>query len=240
MSGPRRYWEIDCLRGLAVGLMLVSNFLFDLFFFAGRRQCESAGLDWFARLVAGLFILVAGLSLTISRARGADFPHFLGRGLKLIGLGLLISLATWLVAGDQMVVFGVLHLIGLGTILAWPLLDHPWPSLGAGIAILLLTPFARRTLLVHPWFLWLGLRTPNFASVDYTPLIPWLGPLLLGIFLGQRLYPAGQRRWPLLGDAPPGRLRLLAASGRHSLLIYLSHQPLFLSALFLARRWGWL
>lgn len=239
MSRPR-YWEIDCLRGLAVALMLVSNFLFDLFFFTGRTQFESQTADWCARLIAGLFILLAGVSLTLSRARGANFLAFLCRGLSLIGLGLLISLATWMVAGDQMVVFGVLHLIGLGTILAWPLLDRPWTSLGAAIAILLLTSPIRRTLLVHPWFLWLGLRTPDFASVDYTPLIPWLGPLLLGLFLGQRLYPGGKRRWPL-DDSQKNRwpVRLLSLGGRHSLLIYLAHQPVFLAAILAYRRWVW-
>lgn len=234
---PPRYWEIDCLRGLAVTLMLVSNLLFDLFFFAGRAQLQSGVLDWFARGIAGLFILLAGLSLSLRRVRGGSLAQVCRRGGILLGLGLVVSLATRLAAGEQMVVFGVLHLIGLGLILAWPLLGRPWLALATGLAVLFLALPVGRLRLDSPWLLWLGLRTPDFASVDYTPLIPWLGPLLIGTWLGHVLYPDGRPRWPVPEAA--GRIlpmRVLTWAGRHSLIIYLAHQPLFLGALFLLSR----
>jgi uncharacterized membrane protein len=245
-----RRWEIDCLRGLAVLLMLISNFLFDLVYFAGLTWLQSPAMDLFARLVAGTFIFLAGVSLTLSQARpvpdgkgtvppprGKGLAKVLRRGLTLMGLGCVVTGATWFAAGDQLVIFGVLHLIGAGLILAYPLLGRPRQSLTLGCVVWALVLFTSGVELDHPWFLWLGLKTPGFSSVDYAPLIPWFGPMLIGLSLGEWLYPGGQPRWPLPDLSRPWPLAALAWSGRHSLIIYFVHQPLLLAGLALTRRW---
>lgn len=236
-----RRWEIDCLRGAAVGLMLVSNFLFDLVFFVGNDQLQSSVLDWFARGVAGFFIVLAGLSLTLSQARPdsryVGFAKIFRRGMGLIGLGLVVTLATWYAAGDEMVIFGVLHLIGAGLILAYPFLRYPLISLAFGILIIALSLWTSQVRLDTPWLLWLGLQPDDFSSVDYAPLIPWFGPLLVGVFLGHTLYPGGERRWLVPDLSQRWPVRVLTWGGRHSLLIYFVHQPVFLGGLFLIRGW---
>jgi uncharacterized membrane protein len=73
--------------------------------------------------------------------------------------------------------------------------------------------------------------------VDFYPVLPWFGVALIGVFAGYSLYPNGQRRyaWPDLGRVAPVRgLRFL---GRHSLLIYLIHQPLLIG-LFIVLGFG--
>ena len=221
--------------------MVISNFLFDLSFFAGLEQLRSVVLDWFARGVAGTFILLAGVSLTLSQARqgakAGGFGKTLGRGLKLMGLGLVVTGVTRLAAGEQMVLFGVLHLIGAGIILAYPFLGRPRLSLATGVLVLAVAPLASRLRLDHPWLLWLGLQPHDFSSVDYAPLIPWFGVLLLGVFLGHLFYPGGQPRWP---GPDLSRLRLvrsLAGCGRHTLLIYFGHQPILMVGIVLGRKW---
>ena len=249
-AGARR-WEIDCLRGLAVCLMLISNLLFDLVYFVGLTWLQSRAMDWFARMVAGSFILIAGVSLTLSQARSrprsparvhshrkGGFGKVLARGLTLMGLGCVVTGATWLAAGDQMVIFGVLHLIGASLILAYPFLGHPRASLGVGILVLAAAQVTTRVRLDHPWFLWLGLQPHGFGSVDYAPLIPWFGPLLIGVCLGETLYPAGQPRRPLPDLTRARSVRALSWCGRHSLLIYFAHQPLLMAGLALIRK-GW-
>lgn len=250
-SPPARRWEIDCLRGLAVLLMLISNFLFDLVYFAGLAWLHSPLMDLFARLVAGSFILLAGVSLTLSQARrrGAaaanpisaarpgDFGKVLRRGLTLMGLGCVVSMGTWFAAGDQLVVFGVLHLIGLGLILAYPLLGRPRVTLTLGCLVLAASAVTSGVELATPWLLWLGLKPHDFSSVDYAPLIPWFGPMLIGLFLGERFYPGGQPCRPLPDLSLLGPLRALAWAGRHSLVIYFLHQPLLLAGLALTRGW---
>ncbi len=221
--------------------MVISNFLFDLFFFAGLAQLQSAMLDWFARGIAGAFILLAGVSLTLSQTRlGAKVSGFgktLRRGLKLIGLGLVITVATRLAADEQMVLFGVLHLIGSGIILAYPFLKRPRLSLVAGGLLLAAAPLTSRVRLDHPWLLWLGLQPHDYGSVDYAPLIPWFGVMLIGVFLGHLFYPGGEPRWPVADLSRLRPVRALAGCGRHTLLIYFIHQPILMAGIVLARKW---
>lgn len=238
---PSRRWEIDALRGLAVVLMVISNFMFDLVFFAGQGQLQSGAWDWFARFIAGLFIVLAGISLTLSRCQAerpaAVFAKNLRRGLVLLACGALISAATWFAAGEQMVLFGVLHLIGLGIIVSYPLLGRPQTSLACGILLIALDPATRSWSLETPWFVWLGLQPVNYSSVDYAPLIPWFGWMLIGVFLGHRLYPDGKPLWPLPDCAPTGLVLPLVWCGRRSLWFYLGHQPILLSGIILYQRY---
>lgn len=221
--------------------MLVSNFLFDLVFFVGNDHLQSSALDWFARFVAGFFIILAGLSLTLSQAmpdsRYSGFWKNFRRGLVLVGLGSVVSLATWLAVGDAMVIFGVLHLIGAGLILAYPFHGRPVFSLVSGLLVSTLAVWTNQVRLDTPWLLWLGLQPHDFSSVDYAPLIPWFGPMLIGVFLGHTLYPGGERRIPVPDLSQCRLVRALTWSGRHSLLIYFFHQPVFLSCLLLIRGW---
>jgi uncharacterized membrane protein len=251
-----RRWEVDCLRGVAISLMLISNFLFDLVYFAGQTQLQSGLLDWFARFVAGTFIAVAGVSLTLSQPRpdsrvaspvmpesdlvqhpGQGFARVLRRGFTLLGLGAVVSGATWLVAGNQMVIFGVLHLIGAGRILAYPFLGHPRLSFMVGLLVMAAATVTSRLRLAHSWFLWLGLQPHDFISVDYTPLIPWFGVMLIGVTLGTLLYPGGQPRWQVPDFSRAWPIRPLSWCGRRSLLIYFVHQPILLAGIALTRKW---
>ncbi|MEI2736218.1 MAG: heparan-alpha-glucosaminide N-acetyltransferase domain-containing protein [Rhodoblastus sp.] len=81
---------------------------------------------------------------------------------------------------------------------------------------------------------WRPLALPTrYPAVDYFPLIPWFGVVLLGVWFGNWFY-ANNRRLISLPDwgnlAPIRGLRWL---GRHSLPIYLVHQPLILLVLML-------
>jgi uncharacterized membrane protein len=82
-------------------------------------------------------------------------------------------------------------------------------------------------LLDQPWLNWIGMMTHKPATEDYVPLFPWLGVVLIGVAVGsllprmQRTLAAGDRIAP----------RWLAWVGRHSLVIYLAHQPILVGAL---------
>lgn len=218
-------------------MMLVSNFIFDLFYFVGIFDPQAGFPAWFARATAGLFVLLVGVSLTLSYARPAaqrlGFRKYLRRGGEIFGLGMLITISTWLAVGREFVVFGILHLIGVGIILSYPFLRHRRLSLFCGLVIACAGFGAGRVIVSFPWLLWLGLQYQGFSSVDYTPLIPWLGLMLIGIFLGPYLASIGRsaRRYPSLEHWRPARV--LAGCGRHSLLIYFVHQPIFWAGFWL-------
>jgi uncharacterized membrane protein len=81
--------------------------------------------------------------------------------------------------------------------------------------------------------MWLGFVPQQLYSVDYYPLLPWFGVVLIGVCAGNTLYPNHRRRFALPDLSRVIPLRALAFMGRHSLLIYLVHQPLIILLLSL-------
>ena len=70
LGNPGRYWEIDFLRGSAVVVMVGFHFVFDLNFLRTYRiQVYSGWLEWFAYSIGTIFLLLVGVSLTISYRR---------------------------------------------------------------------------------------------------------------------------------------------------------------------------
>jgi len=238
MGGESRLWEIDVARGVAILMMIVFHTVFDLSFFAIFPVDVASGFwRYFAYATATLFLLIVGISLVISHDRSAvtmsGFPlakKFVLRGAGIFALGLLVTLATWLYLPEQYVIFGILHLIGVSVMLS-PLFFRlkAWNIL-AGIFCILIGWFVvSRTILPSPplVLLPLGIHAPAFWSVDYTPLFPWLGVVLMGMGVGALLYAGATRHFTLkpLSDC---FVRPLSFLGRHSLIIYLVHQPVII------------
>ncbi len=239
MCSGSRLWEIDCARGIAILMMVVYHTVFDLSFFAIYPVEATTGFwRYFAFSTASLFLLVVGVSLIISHDRAAATldgfslaKKFLIRGAGIFGLGLLVTFATWLYLPDSYVIFGILHLIGVSVILS-PLFFRfgRWNIL-IGLACFPIGWFV--TGLSGPAFLLLlGIMPPGFTSIDYTPLFPWFGMVLIGMGLGAFLYAGGVRQFSIrpLPDYFVGPISFL---GRHSLLIYLAHQPVIILLLAL-------
>jgi uncharacterized membrane protein len=241
-STASRYWEIDALRGVAIVMMVIYHLVYDLALF-GYYEANVLVGPWrvFARATASLFILLAGISLAISRARirrlvsGWElYRNYLTRGLKLVGWGMIITLVTWVYTGKVVVIFGILHLIGVSIALAYPFLSLGRANLLIGAAIIALGTRVGQLKVTHSWLLLLGLRPPTLFQLDYFPLLPWFGVVLVGIFIGQSLYPDSVRRFNIpSGNSWPG-IRELVWLGHRSLAIYLVHQPLLFAFLTLA------
>jgi len=237
-----RLWEVDTLRGIAIVLMVIFHFTWDLNFF-GLYQTNILGTAWqsFARTIATMFIFTMGLSLTLSYNRETQrsgqaslFKKYLLRGGKIFGWGLVITVATFFFVGPRdFAIFGILHLLGFSIILAYPFLNfNKWVSLLAGLAVIGAGIYVAPLVVEFPWLIWLGIKQTGRTMVDYYPVLPWSGIALVGIFVGYLVYPQGQSRisWPDWGHLPPVRgLRFL---GRHSLTIYLIHQPILIGIFF--------
>lgn len=126
----QRFVEIDTLRGVAIVMMVIYHLMFDLNYF-GVTDAVFTNPFWFyfQRVTASLFIVLVGVSLTLSvgqsrRQRVPErviFKRLVGRGLRIFTWGLLVTLVTAFVFGPQLAVkFGILHFIGVATILVWP------------------------------------------------------------------------------------------------------------------------
>jgi uncharacterized membrane protein len=139
---------------------------------------------------------------------------------------------TYYFLGYGYVVFGILHLLGVSTILGYPFLRSRWASLVAAITIIGLGIFFVSDLRSpSPWWLWLGVMQTNRYMVDFYPVLPWFGVALLGVFVGLTIYPGGIRRFAVPELSKKAPVRGLLFLGKHSLLIYLAHQPILFAIL---------
>ncbi|PWR72798.1 heparan-alpha-glucosaminide N-acetyltransferase [Methanospirillum lacunae] len=230
-----RYVELDAARGIAISMMVIFHLVFDLSFFSLYPVETSHGF-WrlFGYTTAALFVSIAGVAVTL-RAERAATPvtkstpviPFIRRGVFLIGVGFLVTLGTFVfLRGEGYVLFGILQLIGTSTILA-PLFFRFGRKAAIPGVIIILTGWVI-TLPTGPiWLLWTGVHPADYISVDYTPLIPWFGVFLIGMAAGFWLYPLGRRsfRVPSWADR---MLYIPSLPGKHSLIIYLVHQPILL------------
>lgn len=221
-----RYDLLDALRGLAVVMMMAFHFSFDLNLFGYvflDFQHDPFLLNWRV-LIVSLFVGVAGASLALACRNGIRWRSFLRREGILLACALLISAASYAIFPQNWIFFGILHLILVASLLALPFVRAGVPALLTSIAAFALWALFSHPLFDHPWLQWVGLMTHSPTTEDYAPLLPWFGVMLIGVFVGQHIsqipvfrYPLQQRLW-----AKP-----LLWLGRHSLLVYMLHQPLF-------------
>ncbi len=235
-AAPSRLWEVDALRGVCVVLMVGFHAFWDMDYF-DLIPVDVGAQPWqiFARSVGSVFIFVMGISLTLRAARtGSPLMWAVRRGAFLFALGMLVTLVTYIAFSETYVRFGILHLLGSALILAALFLRAPrWLTLCAGLLIVAGGFYLNYHVYASfPWLIWLGVLQPGVRMVDYYPLLPWSGFALLGVSAGTFLYPGGMGRF-----APPDLtawlpIRLLQLLGRHSLLLYLIHQPILLGIVF--------
>ncbi len=233
---PARFPEIDIARGIAVIMMVVFHTAFDLRFLGIVPLNVTTGFFRILALVtASLFLFLVGVSLSISSAyaetrldRREFVVKYIVRGAFILALGLGITLVTWILIPSVYIRFGILHLIGLAVMVS-PLYSRlTWQNLLLGAIFIALGPVVAG-IRGSQWLLWSGIHPLSFASVDYTPLFPWMGVVLIGVFAGSVLYPLGNRR----PESSAFSFAPLEFLGRHSLAIYLIHQPVIITVLII-------
>jgi uncharacterized membrane protein len=230
------------MRTLAIGLMVVYHVAYDVHLLAPQVALDPFDGAWRALQVtcASMFLALVGTSYWIAdrrwRSRGlsgvALWCRHARRGREVLAAALLVSLATLLALGaDGAVRFGILHLIATAMLVVLPLTVRlgAWNGvLGAGaIAVGLVLKDTGSD--VPAGALVLGFDPGDTPGVDWYPLLPWIGASLVGVAIGALLYPDGERDPGLrrLVRAPRGTV-LAGAPGRHSLPIYLLHQPVLI------------
>lgn len=233
LARSRRIESLDALRGLAIVAMIVYHFCFDLRYFGFARWDFEHDWRWLTArtLILSSFLLIAGVSAVLGARRG-DVSHWLRHVGLIAGAALLVSAGSYVMFPRSFIWFGVLHAIAASLFLARPLIARPRLAAVIGVAVIVLGVTLAHPAFDHRVLGFIGFMTHKPTTEDYVPLFPWMGVLLLGIAAGHALVRVGFA--PL---TPFERLpALLRTMGRHSLVIYLVHQPVMIGALWLATR----
>lgn len=225
---------LDEVRGFCLLLMIVYHAFYTL---ATQFQLTVAAElfnffypaePWFA----GLFILLCGFSCRLSK-------NNLKRGLLLAAVACGLSAFLWFFMPSQMIWFGILHCLAV-CILLFCAFQKPLTRMPTVLGLLLCAalfaltwgvPYYRGGYFGIPPFavywptawqqydLLMPLGMSDLYSTDLFPLLPWVFCFLFGTFLG---------KWKASLPKFTKRLHIrpLAFMGRHSLWIYLIHQPI--------------
>lgn len=227
-----RIWELDALRGICILGMVAVHLIYDLVDLYALVDWDYPAAFVFAQNWGGvLFLLISGICVTLG-------SRSMRRGLTVFACGMVCTgvtagMVALDLAGKSMIIwFGILHCLGV-CMLLWPVFRKlPAAVLAAlGIVLAALGLWLDASVRVSfPWLVPLGIAFAGFATADYFPLLPNLGFFLLGAALGKTLYKRKMSLLPRVNAQNPA-LRFLQGCGKHSLWIYLLHQPI-LTGLF--------
>lgn len=225
---------LDALRGLAIVAMIAYHLCFDLRYFGVTHWDFEHDLRWLTArtLILSSFLLIAGISAVLARRQASPVRHWLRHIGIIAGAALLVSAGSWLMFPRSFIWFGVLHAIAVSLLLARPVYGRPLLAALVGIAVIVAGSAYANAAFDNRTLGWIGFMTAKPVTEDYVPLFPWTGVLLLGVTAGHALV---RTRFAALAPLArlPAPLQLL---GRHSLIVYLLHQPLLLGLLWLAVR----
>ena len=227
----KRIWELDAFRGIMMILIMAYHLFYDLVFLFDLVDLDTPfllGLYRFCNNWLGSpFLLLSGLCVTLG-------SRPVRRGLQVMAGGLLINLVTlgmYLFGfADKGIIiyFGVLHCIAT-CMLLWPLFRKLPTWLLTVLGILLATAglyMRGRACVDFPWLTPIGIVQYGFASSDFFPLLPNLGYFLLGAAGGRTLYKEKRTLFPRVNEEH-FLVRFFSFFGKHSLIFYLLHQPVF-------------
>ena len=224
----RRIWELDAFRGICILGMVIVHLLYDLNSAYHIPALQNSrlyrfALDW----GAVLFLLLSGICATLG-------SRSVKRGLTVFAGGMVCSLATYLMyrlgfASKSIIIyFGILHCLGI-CMLLWPLVKRLPGWLLLLLGVILCTPI---TATGTWWTMPFGFPPAGFTSSDYFPLLPNFGFFLIGSSLGKYLYSNQITLFPNVNTGNP-LITAFCFTGRHTLAIYLLHQPVITALLLI-------
>ncbi len=226
----KRFDILDAWRSLAIVLMIIYHFLYDLAIFGviTWAQMFSTPLGIMQKFICCSFIFLAGASARFSR-------NNLRHGIIVILSGIIVAIGG--AVGGQTIRFGVLQLLGWSMVI-WHFTgkylcripDLPLAALSA--CAFALTRWWTGTVIAESrWLYPFGLMYRGFFSADYFPLLPWFFLFIIGTVFGGWCLRNRENR--LLTAPLPTPMTF---PGRHSLIIYMLHQPVLYGLCFIL--WG--
>lgn len=227
---------VDAARGCALVGMFVFHLTWDLAYFGylPRGAPFSPAMMGFGHAVAISFLTLAGASLVLAARGGLDWRAYAKRLALISAAAAGVTAATLAIFPDEFIFFGILHCIAAASVLGLVFLRaSPWLALAAAAIMALAPLFVASPALDNLWGWSLGLSARAPRTNDWRPLLPWAGATIAGIGLARMALAAGLDRAIAGWQARNVATRSLTWGGRHSLMIYLVHQPVFLAIVYI-------
>jgi len=225
---------LDIFRGWAILLMVGYHFSYDLnyFHYISVNLNHHPFFVYSRYIIVSIFLFSAGISLYIGHTPLIQWKKIKKRTFLLGSASILITLVTYFEFPHSWVYFGIIHFVLIATWIG--LLFLPFPTLSLITAILIFLGSFLGWIGVH-WlfeFLKIPLHLPPKYTEDVVRFFPWFGAVLLGISaagygLHHKLF-----LLPFFNESY-NLNRYFSFIGRHSLVIYLLHQPLLFGIFFL-------
>ena len=243
-----RAFELDFLRGIAIVMMVFMHFSYDVRYEFGMDAFEYLHSPWFWTfvhpIILVLFVGLSGICCTFSK-------NNLKRGLRLLAVALTFTIVTYFITEYVgvycLIIFNVLHVLSISTLIyaLIALIEQKAKIKAEQITFIL--------LLIGCWVMMLINNISMYDSedtsvimyafgvdvsgvpptADYMALVPWMGVFLACAAGGRILYKEKKTLFAGAGKKVRAVTRPLEFLGRHSLLIYLVHQPLVYGILYI-------
>ena len=240
----KRFVELDLIRGVAIFLMIVDHIFWDLEYFNIMPMSPTVSYV-LQRPVPIMFFIIVGISIIAGRKKKQLNPdqekkyyeNLIIRGLKIFNFGMFLTIVSFFAVPERPVFFGVLHCIGISIVLSALFLKYRvYNFIFSGVVFSTSLLFSliqiNNASIIH---LAIGVFPDNFLmhTIDYFPIVPWFGFVLLGIAIGDCLYCGDRRRFRIPDFSKYKPAKFFSWVGQHSLEIYLLHQPVIAGFLFL-------
>lgn len=233
-----RYNFIDFLRGFALINMIAYHTLYDLVYIFGEKFNFFPSLfsDIWQNIIAMIFIITSGISYSFGKKNTKKF-------VILLICASILSIYTGFFMKDEFIAFGVIHFFAFGTLFLL-IFDgilkfiHPYIGIVLNLILFIATRFITEGyiyLIQDKFYLpeilydlkflfWLGFPGDNFFSADYFPILPWIFLLLVGFYIGKLIL----RKEVKMKKKSYNPISFI---GRHSLIVYMIHQPIIYAIL---------
>ena len=219
----KRIQIIDTFRGFTIISMVLFHLFYNINYYWPLNIYDGTVFNkiWQLSIALSFFTLSGITSCFLSPKKNIK------RGTTTSLIGFAITIITYIFAKEQLIIWGVLNGLGLSMIIGGLLKDkiNPkfWPlfllafSFSYKIPAGFLSRYCFFEKLYNLNLFPLGFPSYGFYSNDYFPMIPWIFAFLAGLSLGKFLLAKNFYNFDTNDN-------FLAKIGRHSLLIYLSHQ----------------
>ncbi len=229
-----RLHYLDVVRGFAIILMVIYHFSFDLDNFNYIQIDMDHSLFWqsFRAVIVTLFLTTMGISLALTHKKSICWSCMKKRTLFLGLASTLVSVGSYVQFPESWIYFGILHFILFASWLGLFFVGKPWLSLITAVVVIV----GYLTGWLHTRGLFELVQQPLHLPVRYTEdmvnMFPWFAPVLIGIFIVAK-------GWHILPHLNSSFIsEKVAFMGRHSLIIYLIHQPILFGLTLLAYKAG--